>query len=113
MLSRAAQAVHDKLESTTAERISNLWLFPTGDEHTVFAQYTVTTKQTSSKAAATQVHLEILQMEGDRVVEERDLARIGDDSALRAHRVGGARDWSASIGNGHTASSTAETSSQP
>jgi len=109
LLSRAAHAVHDKMSSAAGDRISNLWIFPTGDEHTVFAQYIVT-KQTSLKVEAGQVHLELLKMQGDRVVEERDLTRIGDDSALPAHQTSGGRDWSASIGNGHTASTTAETS---
>ena len=112
LLSRAAQAVHDKLARTAGDRISNLWLFPTGDEHAIFAQYIVTTKQTSSKAAAGQVHLELLQMEGDRVVEERDLTHIGDDSVLRAQQATGGPDWSAAIGNGHTMGSTAQTSAQ-
>jgi hypothetical protein len=112
LLSRAAQAVHDKLAGRGADRISDLWLFPTGDEHAIFAQYTVTTKQTSSKATAAQVHLELLQMEGDRVVDERDLTHIGDDNALHAQQASGGRDWSAAIGNGHTTSSTAQTSAQ-
>jgi len=109
-LSRAAHAVHDKLASTAGDRISNLWLYPTGDDHTFFAQYTVTSERTSSEGAAAQVHLELLQMQGDRVVEERDLTRIGDEDALRAQQTSGGRDWSASIGNGHTTSSTPEAS---
>lgn len=112
LLSRAAQAVHDKVARTADDRISNLWVFPTGDEHAVFAQYIVTTKQTSSKAAEAQVHLELLQIEGDRVVEERDLTHIGGDSALLAQQATGGRDWSAAIGNGHTTSSTSETSAR-
>ena len=109
-LSRAAQAVREKVASTGGDRISNLWLYPTGDDHTVFAQYTVTSERPSSKAAAAQMHLELLQLQGDRVVEERDFMRIGDDNTRRAEQVNGERDWSASIGNGHTTSSTAKTS---
>jgi hypothetical protein len=104
LLSRAAQAVHDKVSRTAADHISNLWLFPTGDEHTVFAQYTVNTKDTSSALESSQVHLEVLSMQGDRVVEQRDLTRAADDNALRAQHTGGGRDWSASIGNGHATS---------
>jgi hypothetical protein len=82
LLSRAAHAVHDKMSSTAGSRISNLWIFPTGDEHTVFAQYIVTPKQASSKLAASEVHLELLKMQGDRVVEAHDLTHIGADRAL-------------------------------
>jgi len=109
LLSRAAHAVRERVASTGGEGISNLWLYPTADDHTVFAQYVVTSERTSSKDTA-QVHLEILQVQGDRVVEERDLTRIGDDSALRTQQASGGRDWSASIGNGHTTSSTPEAS---
>src|SRR5690242_337316 len=72
LLNRAAHAVQDKVSRTGGGHISNLWVYPTGDEHTVFAQYTVTTKQTSSDAAAAQVHLELLKMKGNRVVEHHD-----------------------------------------
>ena len=112
LLGRAAQAVHDKVSRSTDDSISNLWLFPTGDEHAVFAQYTVTTKRTASKSAEARVHLEVLQLEGDRVVEERDLTHIGGDSVLRAQQATGGRDWSAAIGNGHTTSSTSQISAQ-
>src|SRR5262249_49708020 len=54
-LSRAAHAVHDRVASTAGDRISNLWLYPTGDDHTVFAQYTVTSERTPGQGAATQV----------------------------------------------------------
>jgi hypothetical protein len=111
-LSRAAHAVHDKMARSAGDRISNLWLYPTGDDHTVFAQYTLTRERTSSKGAAAEVHLELLQMQGDRVVEERDLTRIVDNSASDARQPSNGHDWSASIGNGHTTSSTAEISAR-
>jgi hypothetical protein len=82
LLSRAAHAVHEKVSRTAGSRISNVWIFPTGDEHTVFAQYIVTTPQAASKLAASEVHLELLKMQGDRVIEARDLTRIAADSAL-------------------------------
>jgi hypothetical protein len=100
LLSRAAHAVQDKM----SEHVSDLWVFPTADDHTVFAQYTVTAKETSSEAPTSRVHLELLKIEGDRVVEERDLTRVRDDRALNAQRANGGRDWSASIGTGHATS---------
>lgn len=87
LLSQAARAVYEKSSSTGEGRISNLWVFPTGDEHTVFAQYVVTTKETSSKVPTSQVHIEILKLQGDRVVEERDLTSIADERTLNAQQT--------------------------
>lgn len=47
-----------------------------------------------------------LTLDGDRIVESRDLTRTADDSALSSLQSKGGRDWSASIGNGHTTSNT-------
>jgi hypothetical protein len=104
LLARAAQAVNASAPRTGEEHISNLWLYPTADEDMVFAQYVVTTNKAS--VAASQQHFELLKMKGDRIVEQRDLTRAGDDSALPAKRSSDVRDWSASIGNGHTTSTT-------
>jgi hypothetical protein len=82
LLNQAAHAIYEK--STAADRISSLWVFPTGDDHTVFAQYVVTKKDTSSRLATSQVHLEILKIQGDQVVEERDLTRSTNDRTLNA-----------------------------
>jgi hypothetical protein len=82
LLNQAAHAIYDK--STATDRISSLWVFPTGDDHTVFAQYVVTTKDTSSKVPTSEVHLEILKIQGDQVVEEHDLTRITNDRTLNA-----------------------------
>jgi hypothetical protein len=109
LLSRAAQAVHDQITNAAGSRISNLWIFPTGDDHTVFAEYIVTTNKVSSTVGATRLHLELLRMEGDQIVARQDLTRISDDSALLAREAGSGRDWSASIGDGHTTSTTTKT----
>jgi hypothetical protein len=106
LLGRAAHALNPGAPRTGGHHISNLWLFPTADQDTVFAQYIVTTNQPSSKVAASEEHLELLRMKGDRIVERRDLTRNTDDSTLRAKRSSGERDWSASIGSGHTPSTT-------
>jgi len=106
LLARAAHAVYAEGPRTGEGKISNLWLFPTAEEDTVFAQYVVTTDPSTSKVAASDKHLELLRMRGDRIVEQRDLTRATDDSALSAQQVSVERDWSASIGNGHTTSTT-------
>jgi hypothetical protein len=106
LLSQAAQAIKARTPRTAEDRISNLWLFPTGDEHTVFAQYIVTTKKISSGAEVSEQHLEVLKMENDRIVEQRDLIHSAGGSTLSTEQSRGARDWSASIGNGHTTSTT-------
>jgi hypothetical protein len=85
LLNRAAHVIYAK--STASDSISNLWVFPTGDEHTVFAQYIVTTKEASTNVPTSQVHLEILKLQGDRVVEEHDLTRITDDRTLNAQQI--------------------------
>jgi hypothetical protein len=45
-------------------------------------------------------------LDGDRIVEQRDLMHGAEDSAWRAEQSNGGRDWSASLGNGHTTSTT-------
>jgi hypothetical protein len=87
LLNLAAHAVHDRLGVTAGGRVSNLWVFPTGDDHAVFVQYTVTTEQTTSKGAASQVHLELLRIQDDRIVEERDLTRSGYENTLSAQQA--------------------------
>jgi hypothetical protein len=86
LLSRAAHAVNIAAPRTRAEHVSNLWLFPTADEDTVFAQYTVTTDHSSKNAGASEEHFELLRMKGDRLVEQHDLIHAGDDAALGAKR---------------------------
>ncbi len=100
LLARAARAV--KAEAPRLGDVSNLWLYPTADEDTVFAQYVATAKKASVTVA--EHHFELLKLKGDRIVEQRELTRVGDTVALEAKRSGGHRDWSASIGNGHTTS---------
>jgi len=86
LLLRAARAIHDKTSSTHGDRISNLWIFPTGDEHTVFVQYTVSTKNVSSKGDGSQIHLELVRMQGNRIVEERDLTGSANNGTLSARK---------------------------
>ena len=107
LLARAARAVN--AEAPRLGDVSNLWLYPTADEDVVVAQYVVTTNKASVTVA--EQHFELLKMKGDRIVEQRDLTRVGDDVALEAKRFSDPRDWSASIGNGHTTTTTVTSAS--
>jgi hypothetical protein len=137
LLTRTAVALNVGVPLAAGEHISNLWLFPTGDADTVFAQYIVGSGQTSSKRAASQGHLELIKLSGDRIVEQQDLAHTAADTTSYAKHPGGGLDatafigtghatgtpvttathgspasphWSASIGNGHTSSEAAQRS---
>jgi len=103
LLSRAARAVSAGAAQTAEEHVSNLWLFPTAEEDTVFAQYIVTRDQSPPTS---EEHLELVRMKGDQIVEQRDLTRATSDSTLRAKQTSSGRDWSASIGTGRAASTT-------
>jgi hypothetical protein len=141
LLTQAAVALNAGVPLAAGEHVSNLWLFPTSDADTVFAQYTVSNGRTPSKHAASQGHLELIKLSGDRIVEESDLTHTAGDSASDAKQPGGGLDetafigtghaagmlvtsatthgspasphWSASIGNGHTSSDTAQRSEVP
>src|SRR5262249_24051019 len=69
LLSRAAHAVKVGLAQTSAGSVSNLWIYPTGDDTTVLAQYIVTTQGPSSIVPNSQAHFELLKMKGERIVE--------------------------------------------
>ena len=106
LLSRAAHAVNIETTRIGEAHVSNLWLFPTAAEDTVFVQYIVSAKPSSLNAEGSERHFELLRMKGDRIVEQRDLTHVADDSTLNAKRADGVLDWSASIGTGHVASGT-------
>jgi hypothetical protein len=110
LLTRAALALNaGGVPLRAGERVSNLWLFPTADEDTVFAQYTVSGAQTLPKIAASQGHLELIKLSGDRIVEQRDLTHAANDGAAYVKQPGGRLDETALIGTGH-AMGTPETS---
>jgi hypothetical protein len=96
LLARAARAINASASRPGEEHVSNLWLYPTADADTVFAQYVVTTNKTS--VADSQQHFELLKIQGDRIVEQHDLIRAGDDGASDAKRSSDVRDSSASSG---------------
>jgi hypothetical protein len=97
LLGRAAHAVNAGATRAGEVHISNLWVFPTADENTVFAQYTVTTNR--SNAAASEEHLELLRMKGDRIVEQRDLTHATGSQTASAH-------WTSKIGTARAADSS-------
>jgi len=88
LLHQAARVLHDSPPGA----ISNLWLFPTADAHTVFARYNLTGSATE--------HLTVLTLRDNRVVESRELTSPTTESVSKdsAHL-----DWSAAIGTGHAA----------
>ena len=100
LLTQAAVALNAGVPLAAGEHISNLWLFPTSDADTVFAQYVVG-GQTPSKGVTSQGHLELIKLSGDRIVEQHDLTRTSGDSASYAKRSGGKLDETAFIGTGH------------
>ena len=90
LLSRAAHAIYKSPLDARDRRISNLWLFPTGDAKTVFARYTLSSDDGS---APTSEQLVVLTLQGDRIVEQRDLtaARVPQNWSA----AGYASIWSA------------------
>ena len=68
LLNSAAQAVRAR-----EQHVSNLWVFPTAGPDTVFVQYEVNSNSPSAKAPAVEQHLEVLTLEGGRIVSRRDL----------------------------------------
>jgi hypothetical protein len=104
LLHEAAQALHDSVAGASGgnEQISHLWLFPTADAHTVFARYDLTSieKGTSGHAATAKEHLAILTLDGNRIVESRELTSSGIASVSN-HSA--SPDWSAAIGTGYAA----------
>ena len=64
LLSSAAHAVNASNQS-----VSGLWVFPTAQSDTVFAQYDEGSSQVK--------HLEVLTLKGDRIVDRHDLMRSG------------------------------------
>jgi hypothetical protein len=74
LLRRAAHALRDMLSDAAlqarGQHIANLWLFPTGDADTVFAQYTL---MSNDDRASTTQRLALLTLRGDRIVDLREL----------------------------------------
>lgn len=94
LLHRAAHALYDSAPDAT--RIADLWLFPTNDANTVFAQYTL---KTNAFGVSSAEHLAVLTLQGDRIVGIRELT---DVAVGRPGDEAGSLDWTAMIGTGGT-----------
>jgi len=101
VLARAAEALNAGASLAAGEHISGLWLFPTPDDDTVFAQYVVSGGQASSKVGGSQKHLELLTVSDGRIVGLLDLTRAGNDGASHT-----ALDRTAFVGTGHAVTSS-------
>jgi hypothetical protein len=94
------------LRIPAGKQMSNLWLFPTADANTVFARYNLTSDEGTEfgTVSAAKEHLAVLTVRGDRIVESRELtsspAELASDESARLH-------WTAAIGTGYAARSTA------
>ena len=89
LLHQTAQA----LGNLPDQHIANLWIFPTSDTNTVFARYDV-----KGEGGTSTQHLTVLKVGGNQIVEQTDLTDVR--STATPH-------WSASIGTGHAADTTA------
>lgn len=96
LLHQAARALRHSLDRP----ISHLWLFPTADAHTVFARYNLTSTATSGLARITTEHLAVLTVDGNRIVESRELT---SSAANAVSQDFASLDWSATIGTGYAA----------
>ena len=106
LLHQAAQALGDQPALAKDQHISNLWLFPTGDANTVFAQYEL------DQGGATTQHLTVLKVADRRIVEQTDLTEASASLASNNERPIATPHWSASIGTGHAADTHATNASQ-
>lgn len=102
LLNRAAHALYDSAPGTAT--ISDLWLFPTSDRNTVFADYEL---RTSQQIAGPTEHLVVLTLQGDRIVSRRELT---DAVVASTDDPPASLNWRAMIGTGGTSKpSTAST----
>ena len=111
LLHQAARALGD--QSATSDvlardgHISNLWIFPTADADTVFAQYELSS---SEEGGAPTKHLTVLKVRGDRILEQKDLTDTRAYSASDDASPSATPHWTALIGTGHASSADATTS---
>ena len=110
LLHQTARALYDSpsaaaLRIPDGKQISNLWLFPTADDNTVFARYNLNSDEEVASGAVSSAteHLTVLTVRGNRIVESRELtsspAELASNDSARLH-------WSAAIGTGYAAHAT-------
>ena len=100
LLREAAQALNDQPAIAKDQHIANLWLFPTGDTNTVFAQYDL---GPNGQGGVTTQHLVVLKVGDHRIVEQTDLTDVSAYVASGNEHPGATPHWTASIGTGHAA----------
>ena len=62
-----ARAEHAFAAHLGKQQVRNVWIFPTGDENTVFVKYDVAPGVASVAGAQIQSRLAMLEMQGDRI----------------------------------------------
>ena len=111
LLHQAARALGDQPATSDLAaqdgHISNLWIFPTADADTVFAQYEVSS---NDEGGASTKHLTVLKVRGGRILERQELTDARAYSASDDHSPSATPHWSALIGTGHASSTEATTS---
>lgn len=94
--------------ASSGQHIANLWIFPTADTDTVFAQYQVTSSQQGGPSTQ---YLTVLKVRDNRIVEQTDLTDARAYAASGQERPTATAHWTASIGTGRAASTQAASSS--
>jgi hypothetical protein len=76
LITRSSNAVHDYVlaHAGSDARLSNLWVFPTADANTVFVRY--------SLDGSSAEHLLVVEMDGTRIAQLRDLTTEVDPTRL-------------------------------
>jgi len=113
LLHQAAQALRD-LQATSPlplqrRQISNLWLYPTADADTVFAQYDLNSSHENGPSAK---HLTVLTIRGNRILVRKELTEARTESVFDHGRPAAGPHWSAFIGTGHVSSADAAISAR-
>jgi ketosteroid isomerase-like protein len=67
-----AHCADEEPAAASEVRISNVWVFPTGDANSVFVRYTISAAATSQSGTAGSEHLALVEMRGDRIAKLRD-----------------------------------------
>jgi len=72
-----AEAEDTAVRASAMDRVSNVWIFPTGDANAVFVQYETTSDSTVFQGAEKKAHLVLLEMRGDRIAWMRSFGPQG------------------------------------
>ncbi len=85
---RLASDLIGRVTAALVERLggglSNVWIFPTGDPHTVFVQYSRAGTSTASATTVPVIHLALVVMNGDHIAQVHEFTDAGSNSPLHA-----------------------------